>query len=109
MSRNTYTVHTHSFSFAQCGAERNVMLKGKKKITVSCLVFLWEKNNKLLPLRCCCVAPRWDFGTLSQLINHGGPEKLFEKCEFKGITLRQTFALSTLHFALETHIHTHTH
>lgn len=46
--------------------------------------------------------------TLSQLIKHGRPVELWEKCEFNGIVLRQTCAISTLHFALP-HTHTHTH
>lgn len=105
---HTHThIHAHSFSFARCGAERNVLFWVKKnKNNYHCVMFgvSLEENDKLLPLRRCCVAPRWDFNTLSQLINHGGPEK---NC-FEEVVQRQTLAISTLHFALATHTPTHT-
>lgn len=47
--------------------------------------------------------------TLSLLIQHWGPGELFEKCEFSGIVVRQTHAISTLHFALATNTQTHIH
>ena len=82
---------------------------GKKKKKNHSKCFFGRKNNKLfLSLTCRSLT---ELTTLSQLIEHGGPEELLEKCEFNGVVVRQTHAINTLHFALtpNTHTHTHTH
>ena len=115
---HTHTEHTHGFSYAQCGVGTKCVLfkrkkslchvwKKKKKNHSKC--FFGRKNNKLfLSLTC---RSSTELTTLSQLIEHGGPEELLEKCEFNGVVVRQTHAINTLHFALtpNTHTHTHTH
>lgn len=70
-------------------------------------MFLWEKNKQTVSVADVSLL-NGTSSTLSQLIKHGGPEELFEKCEFNGIVLRQTHAISTLHFALATNTHTYT-
>lgn len=121
--------HTHTFVYAQkhtliqntltasaspsavwvqnvsCSKEKKSLCHVWKKNHSKC--FFGRKNNKLfLSLTC---RSSTELTTLSQLIEHGGPEELLEKCEFNGVVVRQTHAISTLHFALAPNTHTHIH